>query len=85
MTPQQRRVLEALYAFVHRIGWPPLAWELGDELGLAPGTIRYHLTNLERHRLVVSNGEPRAIRITPLGLEALAVWPCRSCGSEVVS
>ncbi len=73
MTERGRQVLQAINAGVTRNGWPPSVRELGDTLGISsPSTVHHHLDNLEREGLIERRaGQPRALRVTTLGLSAL--------------
>ncbi len=73
MTSRGRQVLQAINRAQVRDQYPPTVRELTNSLGLAsPSTMHAHLNALESEGLIERRpGQPRALRVTTLGLSAL--------------
>lgn len=77
MTNRNRKmeILEYINHYVSSKGYPPTVREMCDAVGLAStSTVHTHLISLEKKGyLIKDKTKPRAIEITPLGLEALGI------------
>jgi repressor LexA len=69
LTPQQRRVLDAIRTSVQRRGYPPTVREIAAEVGLgSPSSVAHHLKTLEQLGVIRRDPRnPRAIEVLDCG------------------
>lgn len=74
---KQLAVLNYIYKHVEEHGYPPTVREIGAAIGLSStSTVHSHLTNLKKKGfLKKDSAKPRALEITPKGLDVLGVRP----------
>lgn len=75
--PRQLQVLEFIYQEVEDRGYPPTVREIGQAVNLSStSTVHGHLSRLEKNGYINRDpSKPRAIEVTPMGLEALGLNP----------
>lgn len=59
----REKIYEYLISFISDIGYPPTIREIADHFNLSTSTVRYHLNDLEKLRLIEVHGVPRGIKI----------------------
>ncbi|KAF1301180.1 repressor LexA [Enterococcus sp. JM9B] len=74
---RQIEVLKFIHARVTEKGYPPTVREIGEAVNLSStSTVHGHLSRLEKKGLILRDPtKPRAIELTPLGLEKIGVQP----------
>lgn len=72
---RQLRVLRFIYNSVQEKGYPPTVREIGEAVDLSStSTVHGHLNRLEKRGFLVKDAtKPRAIEVTPAGMEALGI------------
>ncbi|KRM67796.1 SOS-response transcriptional repressor, LexA [Apilactobacillus ozensis DSM 23829 = JCM 17196] len=72
---KQFDILMFIWKKINEQGYPPTVREIGDAVSLSStSTVHGHLTRLEKKELIKRNSaKPRAIEITPKGIEILGV------------
>lgn len=72
---RQMEVLRFIYQQVEERGFPPTVREIGEAVSLAStSTVHGHLSRLEKKGLITRDAtKPRAIELTPSGLETLGI------------
>ncbi len=72
---RQLEVLRFVYERVQEKGYPPTVREIGEAVSLAStSTVHGHLSRLEKKGLITRDPtKPRAIELTPLGLDTLGI------------
>ena len=72
---RQMRVLRFIYETVQEKGYPPTVREIGEAVELSStSTVHGHLARLAKRGFIVKDAtKPRAIEVTPAGMEALGV------------
>lgn len=72
---RQMKVLHFIYETVQEKGYPPTVREIGEAVNLSStSTVHGHLDRLTKRGFIKKDAtKPRAIEITPAGLEALGI------------
>jgi repressor LexA len=73
ITPKQKRVLELIYDFIEKSGFPPTLADLKNALDVVSNQAVLNFLNAleEKGYIKREKGEARSIRILPLGLKLL--------------
>ena len=74
---RQLEVLKFIHERVSDRGYPPTVREIGEAVQLSStSTVHGHLSRLEKKGLIIKDPtKPRAIELTPLGLEMIGAQP----------
>jgi repressor LexA len=74
---RQIDVLKYIYEQVEERGYPPTVREIGEAVNLSStSTVHGHLSRLEKKGLILRDPtKPRAIELTPEGLDVIGVRP----------
>ena len=74
---RQLEVLKYIYEQVELKGYPPTVREIGKAVDLSStSTVHGHLARLEKKGLILRDPtKPRAIELTPEGLEKIGIQP----------
>lgn len=76
---RQIEVLKFIYEQVEKRGYPPTVREIGEAVSLSStSTVHGHLSRLEKNGFLYRDpSKPRAIELTPAGLDKIGMMPNR--------